>query len=54
MNSSRSRSMSISASVASESAGNVRMSRTSPRVNPKLPAPMKAIFLEMALSSVVG
>ena len=36
--------MSISAMVLSARAGKVRMSRTSLRVKPKLPAPMNAIF----------
>ena len=40
----RSLSMSMRASVDPSSAGNVSMSRTSPRVNPKLPAPMNAIL----------
>src|SRR5450756_169151 len=44
--------MSMSAMVQSAKAGKERMSFTSPRVKPKLPAPMKAIFF-MRLSSIV-
>ncbi len=44
MNAKRSSSMSISAMVQSLSAGNERMSFTSVLVNPKLPAPINAIF----------
>ena len=39
--------MSISAMVASLKAGKVSRSLTSARVKPKLPAPIKAIFLDM-------
>jgi hypothetical protein len=44
-NSRRSASTSINDSVASRSSGKVSTSRTSPRVNPRLPAPIKAIFV---------
>jgi len=42
-------STSTSASSASDSAGNVRISRTRFRVNTTLPAPINAIFLGMAI-----
>ena len=50
----RTGSMSIKAIVASAKAGNERMSRTSPRVKPKLPAPIKAILVMFLLLILLG